>query len=213
MSNKIAYVFVEKKPTMGINWIGIYSDKEIHAKNPEEAARELRKLRNEGYEIIDVDVPLDGLVYAAYKYRDIDNSDRKRLAHWDGEWEHRENYPGLFREELEILNRLKKSGVKKGVLWVSDVIFYPREKLDNLIYEMGKSFAPRTTYFLATDSEPRLVGRIDLSQYITLIKYFTEQLSLNNSSEEHAKKVTSLGRPLYERELEQIVANGVDVHF
>ena len=212
MDDKVAYVFAEKKPIFGVNWIGICSEQGIYAQNPEGAARQLRKLRKEGYKIIDVDVPLGGLVYRAYNYRDIDESDRKILNHWDKEWEHRENYPGLFRKELDILKRLKKSRIEEGALWVSDVSFYPKGELDTLIYEMGEHFAHRTTYFLAADSEPRLVGRIDLGQYITLIRYFAEHLSLRNSSEEYAKKITSLGRPLDERELEQIIESGIRVH-
>lgn len=211
MLDKIVYVFAEKQQTHGQYWIGIHSDQGITCQTPKDAARQLRELRKNGYEIVDTLVPLDGLVYKARKYRDLDDKDRACLASWEKEWEHLDNYPGLFPEELDELNKFKQRGIKTGALWVSDVAFYPPGELDNLIREMGEPFAPCTTYCLAANSEPMVAGRIDLTQYITLLGYFVEVLSLSNSTEVKAKRFSKLGRPLNKKELEAILANGIRI--
>ena len=209
MDDNTIYIFAEKKETHGTSWITLIGkDIPWGSSSPREAAWNIREYEKKGYRFVHKDVPIEGTIYAPYKYRELNERDIDVLAHYYNERIHNEEYPGLFEEELGRLNQLRRDGINEGVLWVNDVDLMDQDELAMIRHEMGSSWV-QTGYFLSSNGDNRLVGRTTLFQYTSLIRYFADALTLRNSTDTEAKEFSSIGRPLNEEDLEYLVSQGL----
>jgi len=213
MDKKVAYVFAEKKQVYGVYFIVVSCEGIIATPvdHPNHAARTIQGLRRQGYEIIDSGVPIEQLVFRtdAYKYRQLDDKDKRILFLYEREWEHIANHPGISRNEYARLLRLKRNEATEGVLWYFDADVDPTGSLATLRREMGESFAPSSGYSLAVDSQRTYVGRTGMDQFTGVLRYFAEILSFRNST--RVAEFDSSGRPLNDKELEYLVNEGIAV--
>jgi hypothetical protein len=81
MESKIAYILKETGQTRRSNWGVIIHDGTIIAYPPSTFVREIRNLKNQGYEIIKKDVPFSELMpgYDSNKYRELNSEEKERL--------------------------------------------------------------------------------------------------------------------------------------
>jgi hypothetical protein len=80
MDDKIVYLFRESGNSSYDSWFVISKGRGGSANSIEGTLTELRRLRKEGYTIIDRDVPIGKLFQKPEKYRQLTKKERKELS-------------------------------------------------------------------------------------------------------------------------------------
>ncbi len=209
MADKVAYVFAENAGCGG-SWFCIYIGGAVIADSLQETARTVRNLRKSGYTILDSNVPIGG------RYRELNVKERGLLAMFDAKLAIWERHPGLSLEEVEMLEHLRKKGIKRGEIWVDDVELYPPEMQESAARLTGGMEdalypPPQTGYYLHADGNPYVVGRNRIQKFSEDLKYFDSAISLRNASPEEARGFSAAGRPFTGEELAQLIREGLEI--